>query len=105
MYGKSGGNYGAFNQPASAYYRQGVADSSASDYEMLRREHATMNQKLAYVMNSIRTFWSPELKKERQLRKEEALRINTLHNKLAQQAVGFCCYSVVSIVLIVMAQR
>uniref|UniRef100_A0AC34QU09 Uncharacterized protein n=1 Tax=Panagrolaimus sp. JU765 TaxID=591449 RepID=A0AC34QU09_9BILA len=37
-------------------------------------------------MNSIRTFWSPELKKERELRKEEALRMNTLQNKICQQA-------------------
>lgn len=58
-----------------------------TDYEMLEREFVQLNQKLNYVMDSIKTFWSPELKKERQLRKEEALRINTLQYKLCQQAV------------------
>lgn len=58
-----------------------------TNYEMLKQEYMTMNQKLNYVMNSIRTFWSPELKKERQLRKEEAMRTNALQQKLGQQAV------------------
>ncbi|KAI1724949.1 RIM-binding protein of the cytomatrix active zone domain-containing protein [Ditylenchus destructor] len=53
---------------------------------LLHREFASMEQKLNYVMNTIRSFWSPELKKERQLRKEEAMRTNALQYKLCQQA-------------------
>ena len=33
-------------------------------------------------MNSIKTFWSPELKKERALRKEDSIRISTLQEQL-----------------------
>ena len=33
-------------------------------------------------MNSIKTFWSPELKKERAVRKEEAARCNLLTEQL-----------------------
>ena len=33
-------------------------------------------------MNSIKTFWSPELKKERAVRKEEAARCALLHEHL-----------------------
>ena len=33
-------------------------------------------------MNSIKTFWSPELKKERALRKEESSKIATLKEQL-----------------------
>lgn len=59
-----------------------------TDYEILKQDYITINQKLNYVMNSIRTFWSPELKKERQLRKEELIRTNTLQHRLGQQAVN-----------------
>ncbi|XP_056907640.1 ELKS/Rab6-interacting/CAST family member 1-like isoform X2 [Takifugu flavidus] len=43
--------------------------------EMLRREAEVKESKLSSSMNSIKTFWSPELKKERALRKDEASKI------------------------------
>jgi hypothetical protein len=54
------------------------------EYDQLKHEYHVLNDKMNYVMNSIRTFWSPELKKERQQRKEEAY---SLQHKLCQQAV------------------
>lgn len=44
----------------------------------LRCELDTCQQKLASSMQSIKQFWSPELKKERQLRKEESTKYNIL---------------------------
>nr|XP_040024593.1 ELKS/Rab6-interacting/CAST family member 1-like isoform X2 [Gasterosteus aculeatus aculeatus] len=43
--------------------------------EMLRREVEVKQSKLSSSMNSIKTFWSPELKKERALRKDEVSKI------------------------------
>ena len=44
----------------------------------LRSELEAVRERLASTMNSIRSFWSPELKKERQLRKEESARYSML---------------------------
>jgi ELKS/RAB6-interacting/CAST family protein 1 len=41
-------------------------------------------EKLNSTMNSIKTFWSPELKKERSLRKEESARFALLNEQLRQ---------------------
>ncbi len=56
-----------------------------SQLRELQRENAALKQeldaretKLSSSMNSIKTFWSPELKKERALRKEEGGRIQAL---------------------------
>ncbi|XP_041460662.1 ELKS/Rab6-interacting/CAST family member 1-like isoform X3 [Lytechinus variegatus] len=46
--------------------------------ESLRQELDNRETKLNSSMNSIKTFWSPELKKERALRKEEAAKIQSL---------------------------
>ncbi|XP_035852258.1 ELKS/Rab6-interacting/CAST family member 1-like isoform X10 [Sander lucioperca] len=43
--------------------------------ELLRRELESKESKLSSSMNSIKTFWSPELKKERALRKDEGTKI------------------------------
>ncbi|XP_020311650.1 ELKS/Rab6-interacting/CAST family member 1 isoform X2 [Oncorhynchus kisutch] len=43
--------------------------------ELLRREVEIKESKLSSSMNSIKTFWSPELKKERALRKDEVSKI------------------------------
>ncbi|XP_067345637.1 ELKS/Rab6-interacting/CAST family member 1-like isoform X3 [Channa argus] len=43
--------------------------------ELMRRELEAKESKLSSSMNSIKTFWSPELKKERALRKDEATKI------------------------------
>uniref|UniRef100_UPI00358F4406 ELKS/Rab6-interacting/CAST family member 1-like isoform X2 n=1 Tax=Myxine glutinosa TaxID=7769 RepID=UPI00358F4406 len=42
--------------------------------ELLRRELEMKDSKLSSSMGSIKSFWSPELKKERSLRKEEVAR-------------------------------
>lgn len=44
--------------------------------ELLRRDLEARESKLSSSMNSIKTFWSPELKKERALRKDEATKIS-----------------------------
>uniref|UniRef100_A0A673NEL6 ELKS/Rab6-interacting/CAST family member 1-like n=1 Tax=Sinocyclocheilus rhinocerous TaxID=307959 RepID=A0A673NEL6_9TELE len=43
--------------------------------ELLRKEVDVKESKLSSSMNSIKTFWSPELKKERTLRKDEVSKI------------------------------
>nr|XP_006633737.1 PREDICTED: ELKS/Rab6-interacting/CAST family member 1 isoform X10 [Lepisosteus oculatus] len=43
--------------------------------ELLRKEVEVKESKLSSSMNSIKTFWSPELKKERALRKDEVSKI------------------------------
>ncbi|XP_078529819.1 ELKS/Rab6-interacting/CAST family member 1 isoform X9 [Lissotriton helveticus] len=43
--------------------------------DFLRRDVEVKESKLSSSMNSIKTFWSPELKKERALRKDEASKI------------------------------
>ncbi|KAJ3596802.1 hypothetical protein NHX12_003202 [Muraenolepis orangiensis] len=44
--------------------------------ELLLREVEVKESKLSSSMNSIKTFWSPELKKERALRKDEVSKIS-----------------------------
>ncbi|XP_041111384.1 ELKS/Rab6-interacting/CAST family member 1 isoform X9 [Polyodon spathula] len=43
--------------------------------ELLRKDVEVKESKLSSSMNSIKTFWSPELKKERALRKDEVSKI------------------------------
>ncbi|XP_062990976.1 ELKS/Rab6-interacting/CAST family member 1 isoform X3 [Elgaria multicarinata webbii] len=43
--------------------------------DLLRKDVDVKESKLSSSMNSIKTFWSPELKKERALRKDEASKI------------------------------
>ncbi|XP_072136210.1 ERC protein 2 isoform X2 [Mobula birostris] len=50
--------------------------------ETLRKELEIKDTKLGSSMNSIKTFWSPELKKERVLRKEEAARMSVLKEQM-----------------------
>ncbi|KAL4655368.1 ERC protein 2 isoform X4 [Arapaima gigas] len=50
--------------------------------ELLRREMEVKDSKLGSSMNSIKTFWSPELKKERVLRKEEAARTSVMKEQM-----------------------
>uniref|UniRef100_A0A8C5HJX2 ELKS/Rab6-interacting/CAST family member 1-like n=1 Tax=Gouania willdenowi TaxID=441366 RepID=A0A8C5HJX2_GOUWI len=78
------------NQPQQAatvpYSMRQVRDGAMSDLqtqlrevlrenELLRRELEAKESKLSSSMNSIKTFWSPELKKERALRKDEATKM------------------------------
>ncbi|XP_064154330.1 ERC protein 2-like isoform X6 [Anguilla rostrata] len=50
--------------------------------ELLRRELDVKDSKLGSSMNSIKTFWSPELKKERVMRKEEASRMSVVKEQM-----------------------
>uniref|UniRef100_A0A8C0VXS5 ELKS/RAB6-interacting/CAST family member 2 n=1 Tax=Cyanistes caeruleus TaxID=156563 RepID=A0A8C0VXS5_CYACU len=70
-----------------------VRDSTMSDLQaqlkdlqrendLLRKELDIKDSKLGSSMNSIKTFWSPELKKERVLRKEEAARMSVLKEQM-----------------------
>ncbi|XP_047245787.1 ELKS/Rab6-interacting/CAST family member 1-like isoform X2 [Girardinichthys multiradiatus] len=78
------------NQPPSAatvpHSMRQVRDGAMSDLqtqlrevlrenELLRRELEAKESKLSSSMNSIKTFWSPELKKERAVRKDEATKM------------------------------
>lgn len=48
----------------------------------LKKELELTNQKLGSSMHSIKTFWSPELKKERALRKEESAKYSMINDQL-----------------------
>uniref|UniRef100_A0A8C3G1A7 ELKS/RAB6-interacting/CAST family member 2 n=1 Tax=Cyclopterus lumpus TaxID=8103 RepID=A0A8C3G1A7_CYCLU len=50
--------------------------------ELLRRELDLKDSKLGSSTNSIKSFWSPELKKERIMRKEEATRTSILKEQM-----------------------
>lgn len=52
------------------------------DLGNLKRELELTNQKLGSSMHSIKTFWSPELKKERALRKEESAKYSLINDQL-----------------------
>lgn len=53
-----------------------------NQYGHVKRELDATTQKLGSSMHSIKTFWSPELKKERALRKEEAAKYALLTDQL-----------------------
>ncbi|CAJ0951230.1 unnamed protein product, partial [Mesorhabditis belari] len=67
--------------------------SLQQEFAQLKSDYATNLEKLNQTMNSIRQFWSPELKRERQMRREEATRIAQLERMLA--AAGGSAASVV----------
>ncbi|XP_066527249.1 ERC protein 2 [Hoplias malabaricus] len=50
--------------------------------DLLRRELDLKESKLGSSANSIKSFWSPELKKERVMRKEEAARTSVLKEQM-----------------------
>ena len=50
---------------------------------LLHEDLEGAREKLSSSMNSIKTFWSPELKRERALRKEEVARFSALGEQLA----------------------
>ncbi|KAF8792131.1 ERC protein 2 like protein [Argiope bruennichi] len=52
------------------------------EYSNLKRELEATTQKLGSSMHSIKTFWSPELKKERALRKEEAAKYALINDQM-----------------------
>lgn len=73
-------------------YQTQVAEAS-NERALLRKELEATKEKLSSSMNSIKTFWSPELKKERVMRKEEVAKFNSLNEQFkalqAQQQVCF----------------
>ncbi|XP_076859136.1 ERC protein 2-like isoform X2 [Brachyhypopomus gauderio] len=50
--------------------------------DLLRRELDVKDGKLCSAVNSIKVFWSPELKKERGMRKEESARMSILKEQM-----------------------
>ncbi|GMR47545.1 hypothetical protein PMAYCL1PPCAC_17740 [Pristionchus mayeri] len=74
-------------QPTTA---AGFANSSLkgysleAEYQQLRQEYTATLEKLNQTMFSIKTFWSPELKRERQMRREEQSRIAILERRLTE---------------------
>nr|XP_046196137.1 ERC protein 2 isoform X5 [Oncorhynchus gorbuscha] len=50
--------------------------------DLLKRELDLKDSKLGSSTNSIKSFWSPELKKERMIRKEEAARTSVLKEQM-----------------------
>ncbi|XP_074861484.1 ERC protein 2 [Carettochelys insculpta] len=61
---------------------QGQLKELQRENDLLRKELDIKDSKLGSSMNSIKTFWSPELKKERVLRKEEAARMSVLKEQM-----------------------
>lgn len=53
-----------------------------NSYVAVKRELETATQKLGSSMHSIKSFWSPELKKERALRKEEATKYALINDQM-----------------------
>lgn len=53
-----------------------------NSYAAVKRELETATQKLGSSMHSIKSFWSPELKKERALRKEEATKYALISDQM-----------------------
>lgn len=79
--------------PEDEYYRReppplflGELQSQNTDLQRelgnLKKELELTNQKLGSSMHSIKTFWSPELKKERALRKEESAKFSIINDQL-----------------------
>ena len=53
-----------------------------NSYVVAKRELETATQKLGSSMHSIKSFWSPELKKERALRKEEQTKYALINDQM-----------------------
>uniref|UniRef100_A0AAF5PGU7 Uncharacterized protein n=1 Tax=Wuchereria bancrofti TaxID=6293 RepID=A0AAF5PGU7_WUCBA len=58
---------------------------SVRAYNLLKQDYEMAIQKLNSTMSSIKTFWSPELKRERQLRKEETAKLVALQRQTGPQ--------------------
>ncbi|PAV56456.1 hypothetical protein WR25_06776 isoform B [Diploscapter pachys] len=59
-----------------------------NDYEQLKADYLMTVDKLNQTMGSIKTFWSPELKRERQMRRDEQARIAQLERIIATGGGG-----------------
>ncbi|VDK62049.1 unnamed protein product [Onchocerca ochengi] len=84
-----------WKQPANTYSYDGDAygpsdTQSSRAYNLLKHDYEMAMQKLNSTMSSIKTFWSPELKRERQLRKEETAKLAALQKQAGlQNGSGF----------------
>ena len=71
---------------------QGQLAELNKECTILQLENDSYKEKLSSSMNSIKTFWSPELKKERAVRKEECAKYALLQEQLklaqAEKQVG-----------------
>lgn len=76
-YGRERGGGGSFVAEL-----QSRLNELQSQYGNVKRELDATTQKLGSSMHSIKTFWSPELKKERALRKEEAAKYALINDQL-----------------------
>jgi hypothetical protein len=90
-----GGGGGGGLTTRESYLMEVQAQNSDLSRELntLKRELEMTNQKLGSSMHSIKTFWSPELKKERALRKEESAKYSLINDQLkllnAENQVSF----------------
>lgn len=70
-------------------------DQSRNYIQQIEEELKQTKEQLNATMKSIKTFWSPELKKERSLRKEESCRYQLLineHQKRTKQVTFLCSF-------------
>lgn len=83
LYGSSG-HHLRDTAPSSGYLGELQHQNTDLHKELtqLKRELELTNQKLGSSMHSIKTFWSPELKKERALRKEESAKYSLINDQL-----------------------
>lgn len=95
LYGGGGGGRSARQSPNPHIMSGGGRDTSTYIGELqqqnndlqrelgnFKKELELTNQKLGSSMHSIKTFWSPELKKERALRKEESAKYSLINDQL-----------------------
>lgn len=78
---RSGAPTGGRNDAMVAELRARLQEAQNS-YVLVKRELDTATQKLGSSMHSIKSFWSPELKKERALRKEEATKYALINDQM-----------------------
>lgn len=92
-YGDSRHGYGRSGGDSYVMELQTRLNDLQLQYNNLKRELEATTQKLGSSMHSIKTFWSPELKKERALRKEEAAKYALLNDQMktlrADNAVSY----------------
>jgi hypothetical protein len=93
MMGNAGSGGGLTNRESYLMEMQGQNADLSRELGTLKRELEMTNQKLGSSMHSIKTFWSPELKKERALRKEESAKYSLINDQLkllnAENQVSF----------------
>lgn len=79
--GLMGGRMGGANDNFVMELQARLSDLQ-NQFSSVKRELDATTQKLGSSMHSIKTFWSPELKKERALRKEEAAKYALINDQL-----------------------